>query len=95
MITREEVEHIASLAYLDLTEEEIKVFTQQLRAILASFKKLDEMDTEDIVPTAYSIPVNNVFRPDQVEESLEREQVLKNAPDPLQGHFRVPPIAAD
>ncbi|MFW6256781.1 MAG: Asp-tRNA(Asn)/Glu-tRNA(Gln) amidotransferase subunit GatC [Bacillota bacterium] len=95
MISKEEIMHIAELARLELTEDEIDMFTRQLGDILDSFEKLDELDTEKIEPTAYTIPVRNVMRKDQVEESLERDQVLKNAPDKREGQFRVPPISAD
>ena len=95
MITEKEVKHIVQLAHLKLTGEEIKLFTEQLGNILQYFEKLEELDTEDVVPTAYSISVKNVMREDVVKKSLPREEGLKNAPDQKDGHFRVPPIAID
>ena len=95
MITEEEVRHIAELAHLKLTDGEVEKFTKQLGDILDYFDKLDEVDTEDVVPTAYTIPMKNVLREDEVEESLDKEKVLKNAPDKREGQFRVPPIVSE
>lgn len=92
MITEKEVKHIAELAHLKLTEEEIETFTRQLGDILDYFEKLDELDTEEVIPTAYTVPMKNVMRKDKVESSLEKEEVLKNAPDKRRGQFQVPPI---
>ncbi|MFW6269164.1 MAG: Asp-tRNA(Asn)/Glu-tRNA(Gln) amidotransferase subunit GatC [Bacillota bacterium] len=95
MITKKEVKHIAELAHLKLTEEEVETFTRQLGDILDYFEKLDELDTEDVVPTAYTIPMKNVMREDKVEPSLNQGEVLQNAPEKKQGQFRVPPIVSD
>ena len=89
MITEEEVGHIADLANLKLTEEEVEKFTRQLGDILDYFEKLDELDTENVVPTAYTIPMKNVLRDDEVKESMDKNKVLKNAPDQKKGQFRV------
>lgn len=94
MIDKEEVKYIADLAHLQLTDSEIELFTQQLGDIIDYFEKLDQLDTEDVVPTAYTIPMRNIMRADRVEASLAREKVLKNAPDQKEGQFRVPRIVS-
>ncbi len=92
MIDKDEVRYIADLASLKLSEEEVEKFSKQLSDILDYVEKLDELDTEDIVPTAYTIPVKNVLREDKVEESLELDKVLQNAPEQKDNQFRVPKI---
>lgn len=92
MIDKDEVRYIADLASLKLSEDEVEKFSQQLSDILDYIEKLDELDTEDIVPTAYTIPVKNVLREDKVEESLELKKVLQNAPEQKDNQFRVPKI---
>ncbi len=95
MITEKEVKHIAELAHLELTEKEVGLFTKQLGDVLESFEKLDQLDTQDVVPTAYTVSMTNIMREDQVEKSMEREKILQNAPDKKDGFFRVPPITGD
>ncbi len=80
-LTREQVAHIAELAKLMLTEEEIDKMTRQLSEILDAAARLNELNTEAIPPTASVIPNQNVMRPDRVTPSLTREEVLENAPD--------------
>ena len=92
MINKDEVRYIADLASLKLSEDEVEKFSKQLSDILDYVEKLDELDTEDIVPTAYTIPVKNVLREDKVKESLELEKVLQNAPEKQDNQFRVPKI---
>ena len=91
-ISREEVDHIAYLARLGLTEEEKTVLGEQLSAILEHMKVLNELDTSGISPTAQVIPLRNVMRPDEVHPSLPREAVLANAPDREGDFLRVPPV---
>lgn len=95
MISKKEVEHIAELAHLRLTGEDKLVFTKQLGDILNYIEKLDELDTEDIVPTAYTIPMKNILREDKPEPSIEREKALLNAPEQVNGLFRVPKIISE
>jgi len=95
MITKKEVEHIAQLAELKLTDEELDKFSEQLSDVIRSFEKLDELDTENIEPTAYTVPMKNILRKDEVKDSMDREKVLANAPDKKDGHFRVPEITID
>lgn len=92
MINEDEVKYIADLASLKLSEKETETFAKQLSDIVDYVEKLDELDTENIVPTAYTIPVKNVLRKDEVEESLDLEKVLKNAPEEQDNQFRVPKI---
>ena len=88
-LTREQVAHIAELAKLGLTEEEMGRFREQLSAILDYAEKLQELDTSAIPPTASVLDLQNVMRPDQVQPSMPREDVLANAPDQEAGQFRV------
>jgi aspartyl-tRNA(Asn)/glutamyl-tRNA(Gln) amidotransferase subunit C len=80
-LTRDQVAHIAELAKLKLTDDEMERMTRQLSEILEYAARLNELDTEAIAPTASVIPNQNVMRPDRVTPSLSREQVLANAPD--------------
>ncbi len=90
-LTREQVAHIAELAKLMLTDQEVDRLTRQLSEILDYAARLNELDTEAIPPTASVIPNQNVMRPDRVVPSLTREEVLANAPDtdPAREFFRV------
>lgn len=91
-ITRQEVEHVALLARLELTEEEVVTYTEQLNSILDYAAMLDNLNTEEIIPTAHALPLHNVLREDRVHPSLEREKVLANAPEAEEGFFKVPRI---
>lgn len=88
-LTREQVAHIAELAKLGLTEEEMEQFREQLSAILEYAARLQELDTAAIPPTASVLDLQNVMRPDRVRPSMPREDVLANAPDQEAGQFRV------
>jgi len=91
-ITKEQVEHVAKLARLAITEEETERYSQQLSNILTYIEKLKELDTSKVEPTSHVLPMKNIFREDEVEPSLPREEVLKNAPDRTEEFFRVPKI---
>lgn len=91
-ISRKEVEHIARLARLELTEEEIIRFQRQLSDILDYAARLGELDTQHIPPTATVLPLRSVLRPDETDQSLQREDLLKNAPLTQDGQFRTPPV---
>ncbi len=80
-LTRVQVQHIAELAKLKLNDDEIDRMTSQLSAILDYAARLQELDTEQIPPTASVVPLQNVMRADRVVPSLPRDQVLANAPD--------------
>lgn len=91
-ITRQEVEHVASLARLSLGEAELEAFAEQLGKILQYADKLKELNTEGVPPTAHPLPIRNVFREDVARPSLPVEEALSNAPDRDGDFFRVPSI---
>lgn len=91
-ITRQEVEHVATLARLKLDAEEISTFTGQMDAILSYVDKLSELNTEGIVPTSHAVPMENAFRPDEIRPSIGTGNALSNAPDRVDGFFRVPKV---
>ncbi|MDR7319298.1 Asp-tRNA(Asn)/Glu-tRNA(Gln) amidotransferase subunit GatC [Brevibacillus nitrificans] len=91
-ITRKEVEHVANLARLQLTEDEAERYTKDLNAILDFAAKLNELDTSNVAPTSHATDVKNVMREDVNRPSLPREEVLKNAPDHEEGQFKVPAV---
>ncbi|MCL0060849.1 Asp-tRNA(Asn)/Glu-tRNA(Gln) amidotransferase subunit GatC [Dehalococcoidia bacterium] len=88
-LDREEVEHIARLARLGLSEAETEIFQSQLSDILENFDILQELDTGDIPPTAHVIEMKNVIRDDEVAPSLAQDDILANAPRQENGFFRV------
>lgn len=92
MISKKEVEHVALLARLELTEAEKEVYTQQLNAILEYVGKLNELDTENVEPMAHVLPLTNVFREDKVFPGLSQAEALANAPAQQEGQFKVPRI---
>ena len=92
VISIKDVEHVALLARLDLAEDEKQLYTEQLNAILDYIGKLQELDTEDISPTAHVLPIHNVMREDVTRSSIERSEVLQNAPRQEEGQFKVPKI---
>jgi aspartyl-tRNA(Asn)/glutamyl-tRNA(Gln) amidotransferase subunit C len=85
-----QVEHVADLARLALTEEEKERFREQLSSILSYAARLQQLDTRAIPPTATVLPLQNVLREDEVRPSLPREDALANAPEVEDAHFRVP-----
>ena len=91
-ITRREVEHVARLARLALSEEEKELMTRQLDRILGYVDKLKELDTSRVEPTSHVIPLENVMREDAVGPSLSQDDALANAPDREHPFFRVPRI---
>jgi aspartyl-tRNA(Asn)/glutamyl-tRNA(Gln) amidotransferase subunit C len=91
-LTREEVEHVALLSRLELTEEEIHLFTPQLSEILDFFGQLNKLDTTGVPPTSHAIPMQNVLRADEPAPSLPPEAVLANAPQEQADCFQVPRV---
>ncbi|RDV84024.1 Asp-tRNA(Asn)/Glu-tRNA(Gln) amidotransferase subunit GatC [Ammonifex thiophilus] len=89
MLSRSEVEHVAALARLELSEEEKELFAQQLREIIEYVNILQELPTDDVPPLVHVVPLKNVWREDEVEEHLEVEEVLSRAPDREERFFRV------
>ncbi len=91
-ISEKEVEHIANLARIALTEEEKRNFTEQFNTILEYFEIINDLDTEDVPPTSHVLDVTNAFREDKVSPSLAVEEVLKNASKKERGFFKAPKI---
>jgi aspartyl-tRNA(Asn)/glutamyl-tRNA(Gln) amidotransferase subunit C len=89
-ITRYEVVHVAKLARLDLTEDELERFAGQLNAILEAVGKVSELDLADVEPTLHPLELSNVFAEDEPRPSLPVDEALANAPDREGGAFRVP-----
>lgn len=92
MISKEQVEHVAKLARLALTEDEKQKFVKQFGDILEYFNQLNEVDTENIEPMAHSVPASNVMREDVVRVDCTKEEILSNAPEEDNGFFKVPKI---
>ena len=92
-ITREQVLHVASLAEIDLTEDELERMAEQLTAILDAVGKVSELDLADVPPTSHPLSVVNAFRSDEPRPSLSRDDVFANAPAREDDLFRVPPSA--
>ncbi|MFZ5640674.1 MAG: Asp-tRNA(Asn)/Glu-tRNA(Gln) amidotransferase subunit GatC [Bacillota bacterium] len=92
MLTREQVEHVALLARLELSEEEKDKYARQLNDILGYIEMLDRLDTENVPPTAHVLPLKNVFREDEVCDHMPNEKALANAPAREGGSFKVPKI---
>ena len=94
-LTRADVEHVAKLARLALSPEEVEQFTVQLGAILEHAASVAALDTADVPPTSHPIPLANVLRSDERRPSLERDVVMAMAPAEEDGRFRVPRILAE
>jgi aspartyl-tRNA(Asn)/glutamyl-tRNA(Gln) amidotransferase subunit C len=90
-ITRDEVLHVARLARLELTDDEVERFTEQLSAILEAVAKVSELDLSDVEPTAHPLDLVNVWAEDEPRPSLAPDDALANAPDRHDGFFKVPP----
>ena len=95
MLSREQVEHVAILARLALSDTETVAMQAHLFQILEHFEVLEQLDTAGIEPTAQAIPSHNVMREDRVEESLSLADVLANAPRKEGGHLVVPAVLPD
>lgn len=91
-ISREEVTHVARLARIDLTEDEITRYSEQLSNLFDHFENLQQVNTDDVPPTAQSIDLRSVMRDDAVLPSLSPEEVLANAPHREENSFRVRPV---
>ncbi|MEO6956589.1 MAG: Asp-tRNA(Asn)/Glu-tRNA(Gln) amidotransferase subunit GatC [Antricoccus sp.] len=91
-ITRDDVAHLAHLARLSVTDDEIATFATQLGSILQHVRSIGEVAAADIVPMTHNVPMTNVTRPDEVRPSLDRDEVLAVAPAAQDGRFRVPRI---
>lgn len=94
-ISRDEVAHLAMLARLAVTPEELDTFAGQLDVILSSVARVSEVAADDIPPTSHAVPLTNVFRADEVRPSLDQQDVLAGAPAAEEGRFRVPRILGE
>lgn len=91
-LSKQDVEYVAKLARLEVTETEKDKLTSQLNDILLYIDQLNELDTKGVAPMTHAIAVTNAFRPDQVRESLGTQIALANAPDARGEFFRVPKV---
>jgi aspartyl-tRNA(Asn)/glutamyl-tRNA(Gln) amidotransferase subunit C len=91
-LTQDQVEHIALLSRLKLSDEERARMTTQINEIMAFFEQLAELDTTDVEPTSHVLPMSNVLRADEVKSSLPVDDVLANAPERAGDTFRVPRV---
>ncbi|MET8845507.1 Asp-tRNA(Asn)/Glu-tRNA(Gln) amidotransferase subunit GatC [Amycolatopsis sp. NPDC004625] len=94
-ISRDEVAHLAKLARLAVTDDELNVFAGQLDQILDSVAKVSEVAADDVPPTSHAVPLTNVFRQDAVVPGLSQQQALAGAPAAEDGRFRVPRILGE
>jgi len=91
-VTREQVKHIAKLARLKLSEEELESSTKELSSILNYMEKLNELDTSNVEPLTHPVENKNVFRKDELRFSVKTEVALKNAPQKDDKYFKVPKV---
>jgi len=94
-ISRDDVLHVAKLARLELTEEELELFTPQLAAVLEHAADVEALDVGDVPPTAHPYPLRNVFRDDELRPSIDRDEVLAQAPAVEDKRFKVPAILGE
>ena len=90
-----DVEHVANLARLALSADEVEQFTEQLTVILEHAQDVAALDLDGVPPTAHPLPLVNVLRPDEVRPTLDRDEVLAQAPAAEDGRFRVPRILGE
>ena len=95
MIDREQVLHVARLARLGLSEQEIETMARELSGILEHVDRIGELDLDGVEPTSHVVALENVLRPDEPRPSWPTETVLEQAPDPDRGAFRVPSPQAE
>jgi aspartyl-tRNA(Asn)/glutamyl-tRNA(Gln) amidotransferase subunit C len=94
-LTRDDVAYVARLARIDLTDEELDLYAPQLAAVIGHAAEIAALDTDGIEPTAHPLPLRNVTRADEPWQSLDRAEVLAQAPSVEDGRFRVPPILGE
>ncbi|MGI6454794.1 MAG: Asp-tRNA(Asn)/Glu-tRNA(Gln) amidotransferase subunit GatC [bacterium] len=91
-ISRDEVKHIALLSRLELSEEEVDLYTRDIAEILDYVEKLKEVDITGVEPTSHAVPMYNVMRRDEVQKHLSTEEALMNAPETEPPFFKVPRV---
>ena len=94
-VTKKDLENVAVLSRLRVPEDKQETYIQQMDAILTYMDNLAEVDTENVKPTTYALPMSNVFREDEVKPSLPREAALSNAPLQENGYLKVPKVLED
>lgn len=94
-LSADAVRHVANLARLNLTDQEVERYAADLGSILEHAKDIEALQIQDVPPSTHAIPVVNVFREDEVRPSLERDAVLSQAPQAEDGRFRVPNILGE
>lgn len=94
-ITAATVEHLAGLARIALTDQEVESLTSELDSILANIAKVSEVASDDVPATSHPVPINNVTRPDEVADVLSLDEALQNAPESADGMFRVSSILGE
>ena len=94
-LSRDEVAHVAKLALLDLTDEEIDLFTVQLSGVIDTAREMNALDLDGVKPTHHPLGLVNVFREDVVRPSVDRAEVLSQAPDVEDDRFKVPPALGE
>lgn len=94
-ITRDDVAHVARLARLELTDDELSTFTEQLAKVLDHARDVEALDVGDVPPTAHPYPLRNVLRADEQVPCLDRDDVLAGAPAVEDHQFRVPPVLGE
>ena len=95
MIDRDQVLHVARLARLGLSEDEVEEASRELSGILEHVERMNKLDLEGVEPTSHVVELENVLRADEPRESWPREEILEPAPDPAEGAFRVPSPQAE
>jgi aspartyl-tRNA(Asn)/glutamyl-tRNA(Gln) amidotransferase subunit C len=95
VIDRDQVLHVARLARLALTEDEVETMARELSGILEHVDRISQLDLDQVEPTDHVVDLENVLRPDEPRPSWPREQILDPAPDPADGAFRVPSPQAE
>ena len=94
-VTKEDLQNVAVLSRLAIPADQEDKYIDQMDKILTYMENLSELDTENVKPTTYALPMQNVFRKDEVKESLDREAALANAPLKEDGYFKVPKVLED
>ena len=94
-ITRDDVQHLAGLARIALTDDEVASLTTELSAIVDAIATVSEIAGPDVPATSHPVPLENVFRADEVGETLTQAEALRNAPDSADGRFRVTAILGE
>ncbi|TMW71117.1 Asp-tRNA(Asn)/Glu-tRNA(Gln) amidotransferase subunit GatC [Alteribacter natronophilus] len=91
-ITKSQIKHVAHLARLEFSDHEVEMFSEQLDQIINFAEQLNELDTDNVVPTSHVFDVRNVLREDEVKPSLSQEEALENAPAQKDGQMKIPTV---